>query len=361
MIVTLLVGAAFFTVVKKVSFKSNASQFDAVEAINYNMARPEQGYSGYSLEGREIDAQYEAIQAKIKATKKMADLAKIKTVAKTIKKDVKKSGPLAAAKQGSANPFAGQNLSNTSNTASAATLPSDRSLSGQSDKTAPMNLGAGSQMAPVAATSAPVTAANATDDKDKTKTKSYAQWRSEIFAKPTKETMGLFIAAFRKGEVTETEYQAMSQDLIDQNDANLKGLGLMALRSQPSLNSLSQMVHAETTLSAELQAYVQAGYLTYFQTQNVQYLNAALKTSDKTLVTKTLSLLSTNLQKIKSGDVASFVGSRNVRDAASVTLSIANFKTLLPALTTLSAQSDYAGTAQQISNLIQANSTVASN
>ncbi|MBC7456976.1 MAG: hypothetical protein H7235_01920 [Bdellovibrionaceae bacterium] len=361
-IVALVVGAGFFTVFKKVSFKSNASQFDAVEAINYNMARPEQGYSGYSLEGREVDAQYEAIQAKIKATKKMADLAKLKTVTKAAKKDVKKQAAVAsAAKQGSANPFAGQSGLNTSNALVTSKPSSDRSLSGKTDSSV-ANHATTAQMAPIAV---PPTTAAATDAAadDKSKTKTYAQWRTEIFAKPTKDTMGLFIAAYRKGEVTATEYQAMAQDLVDQSDASLKGLGLMALRSQPSLASLSQMVHAESTLSADLQAYVEAGYLSYFQAQNVQYLNAALLTSDKTLITKSLALLSTNLQKIKSGDVTSLVGSRNIRDAASVNLSIANFTTLLPALAKLtSSQSEYAGTAQQVSNLIQANSTaVASN
>lgn len=356
LIVTLVVVAAFFAIFKKVQYRSRSTaQFETVEAIDYKMARPEQAYSGYSLEGREIDTDYEGIKAKAKA--KAAVVAKAQANAKN-KKDgkviVKKTAALATVNKGSPfstairSPLVHNSINHLALPNAAAKEAKNPNVSNGSPTTNQASVN------DEPATDAPRNATN--DNKSK---KSYAQWRAEIFAKPTKETMTSFITAFRKGEITAIEYQAMAQDLVDQNDANLKGLGLMALRSQPSLASLSQLVHIEAQLSAELQTYVQQTYLAYFQPQNVTYMGQALQTKDKVLVTKSLSLLSTNLQKIKSGDTASFVDSRNRREAASVTLSMNSFKSLLPSLTALSSTSeqDVSSLAQQLVTLIQVNST----
>ena len=364
---TLSVFVAFFMVFKKLNFKTSArAGFDSVSAIDYNMARPEQSYSGYSLDGREIDSEYEGLKPKAPpAVKTAAAKAKDDKNKKDKKATAKASSPKANAQAAGAMPkgviqplksIASTDVKHTASNDSSDSSPApshDGYSSGQRSTSAAAN----------AAQADTNTASGNTDDTTKNK-KSYSQWRSEIFASPTQATMTAFITAYRKGEVTATEYQAMAQDLLEQNNSTLKGLALMALRAQPSLQSLSQMVHAESQLSTDLQTYAQQAYLSYFQSQNIQYLNQALQTSDKTLITKSLSLLSTNLQKIKSGDVASFVGTRNLRDAASVSLSISNFKTLLPALSTLvSSKSEYAGAAQLVANLIQANSTsnVASN
>lgn len=359
LVVTVVIVAAFFTTFKKVNLKLNiGSKFETTEVIDYTMVRPEQSYSGYSLEGREIDAEYEAVKAKIKAqakpvakaaAKAKAD-AKIKAVA--AKKLVGAQQAVAAAKaKAQATAIAQQQAAHQNNANADQSAKSAQHLNNSYQS--------GAATANDAATDAKDPAASATNGENNKNKKSFAQWRAEIFAKPTKETVASFIAAFRKGEVSATEYQAMAQDLIDQSDSNLKGLGLMALRSQPSLQSLSQMVHIESQLSTDLQVYVQQGYLTYFQPQNIQYLNQALQTKDKTLVVKALGLLTANLQKIKSGDTDSFVDGRNRRESTSLNLSINNFKTLIPALTTLtsSQEPDVAGVAQQIALLIQANST----
>lgn len=353
MIVTLVIVAAFCGMFKTMNFKSmgSKSKFERTEAINYEMARPEQSYSGYSLDGREIDEQYEAVQAKAVKAKKAAEVAKAKVDAKN-KKDVKKQDKKLAATQVTSKPVA-RPVSVVSPVAQAAAKSDSEQVSTGSNNYSGSNY---SNPAAVAQDTAQPGATNA-DDKSKAK-KSFEKWRAEIFATPTKETMTLFINAFRKGDVTATEYQAMAQDLIDQSSPSLKGLGLMALRAQPSLASLSQMVHIESQLTADLQTYVQAAYLSYFQPQNVQYLNQALQTKDKVLVVKSLSLLTANLPKIKTGDVSGFIDPRNRRDAASA-LSMNSFRNLIPSLTLLasSQEQDVSGVAGQLASLIQANST----
>lgn len=357
MIVTLVVVAAFCGIFKTVNFKvlGSKSKFERTEAINYEMARPEQAYSGYSLDGREIDEQYEAIQAKAVKAKKATEVAKAKAKKVDAKKQDKKAAVAQAVSKPVVRPLGSASVSPIAKSAA-------NSASEQVSTNSNINSGSNySNSAAAVAAQDPQSDSSANDDKSKAK-KSFEKWRAEIFATPTKETMTLFINAFRKGDVTATEYQAMAQDLIDQSDSNLKGLGLMALRAQPSLASLSQMVHVEAQLPAALQAYVQAAYLSYFQPQNVQYLNQALQTKDKTLVLKSLTLLTTNLPKIKTGDVSAFIDARNRRDAASETLSMNSFRTLIPALTSLasSQEQNLSGIAGQLANLIQANSTATS-
>ena len=73
--------------------------------------------------------------------------------------------------------------------------------------------------------------------------------------------------------------------------------------------------------------------------------------------------MNTNLPKLSQGDYSSLVDSRNRRDAASTSVTVASFKVLLSSLTKLTslADSELAALAQQTSAYIQSTNNVAVN
>ncbi len=341
----------------------SVSQIDTRSQINYKMARPEEGYSEYSLDGREIDRTYEGLVSKqAKAAKKDA-LAK--PIAVAAKSDSKKIEAAKKAAQAQTQARSAQSAAQAKRLVDAKANQSPRNAYGKQEDSNPSVADTSPRdrvVLPAAAQAAPPIAADPASAQPKKKT--YAEWRSLIFAKPTQEAINAFLAAYHKGDVTATEVQAMSQDLIDQNSESLKGLGLYALRATPSLASFSQMVHVETEMSATLKTYIQQAYISYLQPQNVGYLNQALQTKDKVLVLKSLNLLSVNLQKVTKGDYTSFTDPRNGRDSAAPdVVPLSNFSGLVAALTTLgsSQDSELAPLAQQVVSYIQSSNHVARN
>lgn len=339
---------AFLVLFSKLNKRpTDLSHYATSEVINYQMVRAEEGYAGYSLDGREIDDQYQGLK-----TKKLNQAAQLlKPVAKATVKTVAKPVSVAKASQTNAQVTMTANTNNVNKTNAVASAKSATTATSNDPAIAPYTPPASTQIEPSAS------AQNDSTTKDKSKAKkSYSQWRQEIFAKASKEAVSDFIAAYRRNELTATEYQAMAQDLLEQSNANLKGLGLMALRSQPSMASLSQLVHAEeTTPAPALKAYIDQSYLAYVQPQNVQYLNQALQTQDRKLILKSLSLLSVNIPKIKSGDVSVLLDSRHLRSGESADLTLGSFQQLLPSLNLIgSAQVPEISTlAQQVVSLIK--------
>ena len=341
----------FFAAFSKVNQISKVqSQYETSEAINYQMARAEQGFSGYSLDGREIEDQYFGIKSKVKKQNAAAK-ASAKNVTNNNKQTAQgpavKTAPVSNLYQEKSKTLAVSNQQQYLKTNNLKTASENQQTKNQ--------LNANNE-SPRSVADAGSDARNEPTDKKNKEKKSYAMWRQEIFAKPTKETLTAFIAAYRQNEVTATEFQAMSQDLLDQNDIKLKGLGLMALRSQPSLASLSELVHAQDQIPASLQPYVDQTYLAYMQAQNLGYLNQALQTQDKKLILISLSLLNTNIPKLKSGDVSPFVDARHLRDADSVAaVSVNSFKRLLPSLEQIGAaqEAELSPLANQVAALIQ--------
>ena len=350
-----LAVVSFLVAFSKVNrIPKNQSQYETSEVINYRMARAEQGFSGYSLDGREIEDQYFGIKAKVKIQIPAAKLntkALSKKNKQVAQNQAVKNSPAVNAVQEKSKTTAVSNSEFSNKAQSAKTASSVQQHNSQvntNNNSSPPSTDAGNE--------ARNEARNETTDKKTKEKKSYATWRQEIFAKPTKETLTAFITAYRQNEVTATEFQAMSQDLLDQNDLNLKGLGLMALRSQPSLASLSQLVHVQEQVPASLQPYIDQAYLSYLQTQNLGYLNQALQTQDKKLILVSLSLLNANISKLKNGDVSAFIDGRHLRDSESVAaLSVSGFKRLLPSLAQIGAaqEPELSPLANQVAALIQ--------
>lgn len=353
-ITTIAAISVFFTVFLKVSRSQQSSnQIETSSGINYTMARPETNYSEYNLDGRELDQSFEGLPVErglAKLEQKKKDLI-AKKVAEAKKKDEAK-----------------KKQTQSTNTQKAKAIASKEKVAyvNESENVQNNIKQERSNQAQVPNNSVSVAQQNnetvdPTEDSQKPVKKSFAEWRNILFSKPTSETLALFVNALRKNEVTATEFQAMAQDLIDQNDPQLKGLGLMALRSVPSLASLSQLAHVNPASLGNLQAYVEQSFNAYLQNQNILFLNQALVTKDKVLLVKVLSLLNSNLAKFNQGDFSSLVDPRNRREGEVGTFSIANYRILLPALTQLSSSQDpeLSSLAQQTTSYIQTSNNIA--
>lgn len=355
--IALFVITAFFLMFLKLSthLSSDVTSTDGSN-INYQMARPEEAFSDYSLNGRDIDLQYEGL--KKKEAVKAAVLAKVKLVAKKKAEEAKKKEE--AQKKLAANQLQNKIVNKPTSTK----IENDKE---STDSTTEMshNYNDSSQVNySVDENKNSNSDKKSEKDEEKQKNKkTFAEWRSLIFAKPNRETMALFIDAYRKQEVTETEYQAMSQDLLDQSDENLKGLGILALRAQPSFASFSQLVHIQSSLSSNLQLYTEQAFLTYLQTPYISVLNQSLQVQDKAVVLKSLTLLSSNLPKFNQGDLSGLIDPRNRRDISTASYSANNFRALIPSLTSISTaqDSDLSLLAQQVIGFIQSGSQIAQN
>lgn len=360
---TLAAIAGFAVLFMQVNLKSNASasQIGTGMQINYKMARPEESYSEYSLSGREIDQTYEAVAKKAAAAQAAAKAKAVNAQPKTEaqkkaeadKKKLEASQKAAALARSQAAQVAAQATKKPVAAQAKSVTSTDKKSDAQSSDNPVYNSVAGSVQSQ-SNQETNVEDPNAAKQKNK---KTYAQWREQVFAQPTRETINAFLDAYKKGDVNATEVQAMAQDLLDQNNEALKGLGLYTLRAAPSLASLSQLVHIEDKMSATYKVYVEQAYLAYLQPQNVGFLGQALQTKDKTLIAKTLTILNTNLPNVGKTD------SRQGRDNGSLGsgLTMSSFTGLLPALSALSTSQEFSALAQQAMAYIQSSNNVAQN
>lgn len=354
--------AVFFAMFLKVSGNSGSTvnQIDTQLNINYKMGKLDSTYSEYSLEGREIELTYEGVPNKDKKElaktekdkleqKKKELLAKQKSENKK-KEDLKK-------KQTEQAKAIKQSQTETNVAESEVSEAKDYSDYDSVDHGNGYVISIGAQNSP---------AANNNVEKEneaKKNTKTFADWQKQIFATPTTEVLAQFIAAFKKGDVSEAEYQAMAQDLINQNDNKFKALGLLALKSSPSFLSLSQLVHLDPAKVVSFQGYIEQSLRAYLLPQNLKFLVQGLSTQDKKLVIKSLNLLNTSLAKLSQGDASGIIDPRNVRDDQVTSLSMNTYRSLIPVLTTIIASQDQAvvGLAQQVTAIIQSSNNVAVN
>jgi hypothetical protein len=345
----------FFILINKNSISQKFS-FATDTGINYKMARPDQPFSEYTLEGRELDESYEGLPLEKKKAlleNKMKAIAKAKSDLKKKEEEAKKK-LVQVKQQKQAKEAQAKALVAARETQLKLHTQAQRNESHLNDvKNAyfaqPANV----------VNSVPEDAANKKSNK-----KSYSEWRTQIFASANTDTLSQFVSAYKKGDVTSTELQAMAQDLLDQNDNNYKGLGLALLRSVPSLPSLSQLVHAQPNLPAAYQTYVEQALLAYFYPQNVSYLNAALQTKDQMVQAKVLSLLQANLENISHNDLTAFSDPRSRGTTSEINVSISSFSVLVPALTALSSsqqESALSSMAAQVLSFIQSHNNVAGN
>ena len=329
----LVYGLVHFKTAQVKLTKSDAAQ------INYEMAKLQNAESLYSLENREIEVDYKALEIK-KATAK-ADLKKVTDKTK------KAITPAAQAKLQNA---VAQKATASRKTpppllrskASVELTPAQTATIEQTEKLATNIIQ--DQFQAVDST-LPVDASAITK-------KSFEAWRTEIFAAQNKEIIIKLVAALKKGEVTSEDYQKLVSEMINSKDDKIVGLALYALRSVPSYSSYVQLVKLEGNVSANYTAYLQQSLMAYNQTANLSVLRQSLTGKDKQVVLRTLTLIKSGVMSIKSGEVSGLVDPRNVRDTVNQ-LTLTNYLSFLPLLTQLATSTD-----QDIVNLANQNITL---
>jgi hypothetical protein len=347
---------AMFMMVNRTHPKASA-QFESDSVVDYKMARPEEAYSEYTLDGREIDQTYEPLTVKEeKLSKKKQELI-AKQNTETKKKEELKKKQAAAVKTQAQNQAKAQAVRPQVPVSTSTEVTKSRDSQGKTTN---------NNYVPQYNYNSNVQATK-TDDKTNTDVKApkktFADWRKLLFANPTSENLAAFLAAFRKTEVTSTEYYAMAQDLVDQSDTKQKALGLMALRTLPSLTSLSQLFYLNVNTIGAYQSYVDQSLLAYLAPQNIAFLAQALVTQDKALKVKVLTLLNVNLTKFSQGDLTGLEDPRNRRDGDIVVFSMANYRSLVPVLAQLltSQDQELAALASQVTSVIQSSNNIAQN
>lgn len=323
--VVVVYAIANFKTAKVKLAKNDASQ------INYEMAKLQNAENLYSLENREIEMNYKALEAKKAAAKadakKVADKTK-KVVAPVAQAAVKTVTPQQAA---AARRKALVDSQRRMHALAMAKPAQETSAKTETDSKQNTNT---AQEQYKAVDSALPTDAPALDKK------SIAQWRSEIFAAQNKEVIMKLIAALKKGDVTTEDYQRLVSEMAASKDDKMVGLALYALRSVPSYSSYVQLVKLQGNVSATYTTYVEQSLMAYNQTANLGFLKQSLSSKDKQVVMKTLEIIKTGVTGIKSGDVSGMTDPRNVRDLSSTQLSLTNYLSFLPLLQQLAGSTD---------------------
>lgn len=395
----------FFMLFMQLNHKSkiNVSQSNTALQVDYNMARPEESFSEYSLNGREVDEEFESSQKMnpqiksiqnnaesapkskiVQNEKPVADLKTIQAVKNQKAADLNKNAQASKNYQNflqqqkaQQQKLAESNLNKDKQTAESAKVtgveaPNKANETHNVSQNMNSNINSATRLESQtdligARQSNQVSGINQLDNdikKQSQKKKSFSEWRSYIFEKPNQQSMDSFILAYRNKELTTTEFQAMVQDLLDQNEDIFKNLSLYALRAQPSLISLSMMVHHESELNENFKAYIEKTFLTYLQKNNLPILNQALQTKDKVLILKALNILNIQLHKISKSDYSGLLDNRNLRDTVMLDVySMGNFRQLIPSLSQLSLaqEPEVASMAQQVSQVIQSAAQIARN
>lgn len=363
---TVAVIGVFFVLFLKVNHEPRGpmSHFENENNIDYKMARPEEAYSEYSLNGRETDRIYEGLDENgnkkpVSAKNELTIKDKEKKAAlEAKKKEETKKKQLATAKNQAVRLQQAQ-AAKARQAEQAAARGKSENVPASNSPYINDNYYAYTPNQPAAADAVP----DAKPEAKAAEKKNFSDWTKLLLSNPTTENLAAFLAAFRKGDVTQAEYQALAQDLLKQRDSKFKALGLMALRSNPSVESLTQLAHLDPAQMGNYQSYVEQSVNAYLLAPNIGFLNQALASSDKVVLLRALNLLNVNLPKLNQGDFSSLIDPRNKRDGEVVTFSMATYRSLMPALTQLERSQDQelSGLAHQVFTLIQSSNNVAQN
>ena len=365
---TVLVLAGVFAIVFSGVFMTfqkpfaKTSQSEALK-INYEMAKAKSVKSDFSLDGRDVERS--AIELEENATNPTSAFvksAKASKVAKTAKdsKSVKKE----VAKKA-------ENKAQTANDRKQNRLKTDKKyeVTGKAELTPADTKDALAQQVraqnyyqnpqPSASNEVP-------QDNDLKNVKTIDQWKKEIFASKSREDIVKFISAYRKNEVTESDYYTLVNEMLKSDDEVLKGYGLFALRATPSYMSFAQLSQLPA-LSESLQTYANQSLLAYNQPQNLTILKTILSSKSKVLVLSALNVLKSGYQEVQSGTGGELVDARYRRDPNYQSFSLKNYLQFLPVLQKLQADAQQSGEQQiytlasQLSQSIQSTAVVAAN
>ncbi len=309
----------------KVKFTKNE-----VSPINYEMAKLQNADNLYSLENREIELNYKALE-----TKKVPAKADVKNLTDKTKKVITPAAQ-ASVQNTVAHQVTAQRKAQTKRlqAQAAARMAHTETSVDQPENNSKQKTNAAQEHYKPVDNMLPRSAPPIVEKK------SFDQWKSEIFAAQSKEAIMKLVVALKKGEVTNEMFQRLAAELTASKDDKIVGLGLYALRSAPSYLSYVQLVKVQASVNSSYATYVQESLMAYNQNANLVFLKQSLTSKDKEVVMKTLEIIKLGITNIKDGEVAGMADPRYVRGTAATQFSLTNYLSFLPLLQQLTRSSD---------------------
>ncbi len=312
-------------------FKSNRMKLKANESaqINYEMAKLKSAEGLYTLENREIEISYKALEAKKAAVK--AEAVK-KAAAKKVKAaDSKKQAVAQKQTQQQRQAQAARAAAIKSSQAKAQKAVADQEAQKTLNNQAFNN---GYAVANQTATQAQP------NNQEEIVRKSFDEWKNEIFAAKNKEVILKLTVAYKKDEVSSSDFLRLVDEMLYSSDDVMIGLGLYALRINPSYSSYVQLVQIQESVNSTYAAYVQQSLMSYHQGSGLGVLRQALTHPERVVVIKTLEVIRLGLGNIRSGTITTMIDPRNVRFDNSGQFSISNYVNFLPILRDLALNTE---------------------
>lgn len=311
-----------------------ASQwFKEFSAINYVMGKVTGQDVGFSIDGRDIDYRLTSLnKAPAKNTSKTTvDAKKVESAKDSNKKNSAENKvfqpELQAKKVLAAKPALN----------AFKTLAGSKQAPAKNEATRNENPAATFNSMNVNGASSPVVN---TEQAEQGPKKTLEQWKSELYAEQNKEFIVKLVTAYKNGEISNENYDALTTELLSSNDVKFNSLGLYALRATPSLNSFSKLVYLQDTVDTSLKAYVQESLLSYHQPQLRSVLQSAIISKDSTISKKSLDILNIGLGYISTGNISALFGPRQIRDISTLSYTTADYKNFLPVLNQVAQSGD---------------------
>lgn len=353
--------AAFLMIFSNIHFSRSITSQSESSAINYVMAKTKSFFSQFTLLGREIvrenielsnETTPSVLSAQVKKNEKKNEKAKDahKNKNQSVVQNQKTKNQDSKEKD-----VGNQNLANHN-----VVKDSDSKLSADKDSSSSSNQYSQSLYQQK----------NNTEDNQQeqiAKAKTIEQWKNEILTTKSKEVLVQFVAAYKKGEVSESDFYSFVTELSNSSEATQQGLGLYALRLTPTLKSFTLLTDLTTKdLGTQYQAYVKEALLSYHQSNNLYVLKQALTSKNKNVVLTALSLIKTGYESITSDSQSTLVEARYRRDQSFSVFNLQNYAQFIQPLKTLvttaqqTSDSQVLSSATQVSQLLSSNSLLAS-
>lgn len=299
---------------RKMKIKSSESA-----QINYEMAKLKTADSLYSLENREIELDYKALQAKKAAAAVAAAKAKVAVTDKTKK--------AAAAKTATAQKQALQKAAQKNKVANNLKSNVTKPMSLDEKETLSKNTLNNSSAHYAGSYSNTVTAPEASPEE--VNQRSFEDWKLEIFSAQNNEVILKLTAAYKKGEVSEETFQQLVDDMLNSGDDKMIRLGLYALRANGSYTNYVKLIKAQGQVNSTFSTYIQESLMSYHQ-NGLGILKQALANPERAIVLKTLEIIKSGVTNIRAGSTTTMIDPRYRRNPSQ--FSITSYLTFLPVL-----------------------------
>lgn len=141
------------------------------------------------------------------------------------------------------------------------------------------------------------------------------EWKMRIMRSPTKETINEFVFEFQTGKVERAVFYQVIGELMSDSNSELQRLGIYALVSTPSYDSLYTLLNNKEHLSSEAQTTLRLALDTYAKSDKMDLIKMTLRSDTHPVVLGSMSIaikMSKHL-KLWSADQSSTLDDRDRR------------------------------------------------